>query len=520
MKKIKIIVLLLLSASIAGAQNYISGTLYSTDGSINTFDSAVTFTSAAAVNFNKGTVYFRRNIIKQAGAAVNTDSAAVVLNGTATQQITGSFSAKTFTLDNSNGLSLTGTADTLFVNANAVFTAGKVITGSNVLKFRPGVTSTGLGSTNYVIGNLQKNVATGSNVSRLYEVGTANGYSPLSLTFPTVTTTGNILVSAIQGSHPNIATSNIDDTKKVNRYWTITNSGSDPLSYNVTANFLNSDHDGAANPANYAAQFYSGSAWQTPEFSPAGTPDFSSATFNGVNRAGDLVIGESKSILINTKLFIEGYYTGGGLMTPALYNNGLSQNATDVDNVTIELHASTGGLATVASATGVLQTNGSLSNIKITSGNGIAAGQSYYIVVKGTNTIPVWSASPVTLTGGMTYDFSNALSKAYGDNMKADGSVFMIYSGDVNGDGYIDAQDVGETDNDNANFASGVIRTDVNGDGFVDAQDVGITDNNNANFIAVVYPSGYAGTGRVQHRPPVKVPAKAVQKAGVKVKIK
>ena len=207
-------------------------------------------------------------------------------------------------------------------------------------------------------------------------------------------------------------------------------------------------------------------------------------------------------------------------MNAAMHNNDLSQNATDVDTVSVELHATTGGLATLATVTGVLQTNGTIAGLRVSAASGITIGNSYYIAIRHRNSVAVWSAAPVAITAGMTYDFSNALSKAYGDNMKADGSVFMIYSGDVNGDGYIDAQDVGETDNDNANFAFGVLRTDVNGDGFVDAQDVGITDNNNANFIAVVYPSGYAGTGRVQHRPPVKVPAKAVQKAGVKVKIK
>jgi len=222
---------------------------------------------------------------------------------------------------------------------------------------------------------------------------------------------------------------------------------------------------------------------------------------------------DNGAVVFNLKLFVEGYYSGPGTMVPALFNNNVAgATNTMVDTVTVELHAPTGGLATVATAKGILLTNGSLPAITVT--NGITAGNSYYVVVKHRNSVAVWSASPVVISAGITYDFSTAVNKAYGNNMKQSGSVCILYSGDVNRDGYVDAQDVGDTDNDNANFGSGILGTDVNGDGFVDAQDVGMTDNNNAGFVSVAYPSGYAGTGRVrQPQPGKKRPALRVAKA-------
>ena len=466
------------------------------------FTGAAPRIAMANVNFTGGTVTYNLNGAQTLAGVGNS------------APVAGIHAYGNLVLNNVAGITLNGSTT---VSNTLTLTNGKLTAGTDTLKMLAGATISGVTATKYIIGNLQKNIATGSNVARTYEVGTANAYSPVTLTFPTVTTAGNIVVKAVQGAHPNITTSPVDDVKKLNRYWHIGNTGVAPLSYNTALTYIAADNGSGAVPANYKAVFYNGSSWDAAQLNAATTPTTTAAAFNAVSKTGDLVIGEI-GFLINTKLFIEGYYTGGGLMNAAMYNNGLSQNPTDVDTVSVELHATTGGLATLATVTGILQTNGTISALKLS--GGITPGNSYYIAVRHRNSVPVWSASPVAVTAGMTYDFSNALNKAYGDNMKADGSVFMIYSGDVNGDGYIDAQDVGETDNDNANFASGVIRTDVNGDGFVDAQDVGITDNNNANFIAVVYPSGYAGTGRVQHRPPVKVPAKAVQKAGVKVKIK
>jgi hypothetical protein len=91
----------------------------------------------------------------------------------------------------------------------------------------------------------------------------------------------------------------------------------------------------------------------------------------------------------------------------------------------------------------------------------------------------------------MTYDFSNAASNAYGNNMKQIDTApirFAIYSGDVNQDGVIDAADLSLIDNASFNFVTGYATPDVNGDNIVDATDASIGDNNAFNFVAKVTP--------------------------------
>ncbi|MEO8210370.1 MAG: glycoside hydrolase family 9 protein, partial [bacterium] len=101
----------------------------------------------------------------------------------------------------------------------------------------------------------------------------------------------------------------------------------------------------------------------------------------------------------------------------------------------------------------------------------------YYIVVKHRNSIETWSKSggeSILASVTFNYDFTDASSKAYGNNIKQiDTSPvrFGIYSGDVNQDGTVDLSDVQLIDNDSYNFANGYVRTDINGDNSVDVSD-------------------------------------------------
>ena len=113
-----------------------------------------------------------------------------------------------------------------------------------------------------------------------------------------------------------------------------------------------------------------------------------------------------------------------------------------------------------------------------------------YFVFKHRNHITTWSHSdPENFNECIkTYDFSDSLSKAFGNNMKTNGSVYMIYGGDINQDGLIDGLDLVYADNDAANFSTGYLATDVNGDEIVDAADIVIVDNNAAMFISSISP--------------------------------
>ncbi len=91
----------------------------------------------------------------------------------------------------------------------------------------------------------------------------------------------------------------------------------------------------------------------------------------------------------------------------------------------------------------------------------------------------------------MTYDFTSAANKAYGNNQaQVDSSPikFGIYSGDVNQDGNEDAIDLGLIDNDAYNYVTGYVATDLTGNNFTDALDLAIADNNVYNFVSKITP--------------------------------
>jgi len=119
-----------------------------------------------------------------------------------------------------------------------------------------------------------------------------------------------------------------------------------------------------------------------------------------------------------------------------------------------------------------------------------ASSGTYYIVVKHRNSLETWSNSGLVFTAGgeMDYDFTAAVSQAYGNNMILKGSKYCIYSGDINQDGTIDGSDLSLVDNASNNFLSGYVREDCNGDMFVDGSDASIADNNASNFISIARP--------------------------------
>jgi len=173
--------------------------------------------------------------------------------------------------------------------------------------------------------------------------------------------------------------------------------------------------------------------------------------------------------------FIEGFY-----------NN--VTNKMIRDTIRVYLRNSTVPYAIVDSAKTVLDTNGNGILNFFNATNSIL----YYIVVKHRNSIETWSSGGNSfLSNNLTYNFTTAANKAYGNNQKQIDSSpiqFGIYSGDVNQDGVVDGSDGAFIDNDAANFLSGYLVTDLNGDNFIDGSDALIADNNAANFVSVIRP--------------------------------
>jgi hypothetical protein len=101
----------------------------------------------------------------------------------------------------------------------------------------------------HIIGNLKKDIPAGSNIARLFEVGTS-AYAPVTINFLSVISGGSLTVRTTNGDDPNIGNSTLDATKSVNRYWPLINNGIDAGTYDATFEFVAGDVDGGANTNN------------------------------------------------------------------------------------------------------------------------------------------------------------------------------------------------------------------------------------------------------------------------------
>ncbi len=183
-------------------------------------------------------------------------------------------------------------------------------------------------------------------------------------------------------------------------------------------------------------------------------------------------------------LYLEGFYAGGYLMRPALYNQGRSLDLTIADTITIELHPALSPLFVEAHVKTLLHTNGNADcKIPVAYGN-------YYVVIKHRNNVETWSANPIAFTGTFAgYDFSYAANTAYGNNqVEVEPGIFALHSGDINQDENVDLLDASLLETDINNFQFGYFATDINGDGNVDLLDAPIVESNINGFVFSSHP--------------------------------
>jgi hypothetical protein len=283
------------TSGFSSSENFsISGTL--------TVAANVTFTpSAAAVVSGAGTVA-GSGTVKVTRATGSTDFTGqyTITNKTLTN-LTVEFAgaatqgngANTFgglKLNNSSGLTLSGNVT---VNGTLTLASGNITTSSNKVI----ISSTGSVSrtSGYIVGNLQKNVATGG-PARTFEVGDASNYTPVDVSFSSVTSAGDLTVSTTAGDHPNIASSTINAAKSVNRFWTLTNSGIVFTNYSATFNFVSGDLDAGANTNALVIGKFVAAAWSYPT---VGTRTVTSTQATGITSFGDFQIGEGATPYID-----------------------------------------------------------------------------------------------------------------------------------------------------------------------------------------------------------------------------
>jgi len=185
-----------------------------------------------------------------------------------------------------------------------------------------------------------------------------------------------------------------------------------------------------------------------------------------------------QATVVNLILFLEGLYSGGGIMNKAHNSAGVQYAGSVADKVTLELHNAANYTETAYSNTNIdLNTDGTASLSVPSNVSG-----SYYITIRHRNSLQTVSAAPVAISGTpVSYNFSSAQSQAFGNRLKAlGGGYFGLYAGDVDANGLINITDINTITTEAALFGRGYVATDVNGDGTVDALDLILTDNNAA----------------------------------------
>jgi hypothetical protein len=230
------------------------------------------------------------------GANFFPNNRGVFLNGTATQTISGTnpaFPAFPFLLiDKTAGV--VNLSRDVQVSNTLTFTAPNVA-NINATGFTMYVSSNATGAisrpgSGHVIGNLRREMATGSNTYN-FTIGDAGVYAPVSIAANSVTVGGSMTASTTTPDHPQIASSGLDNTKSVNRYWSISQTGLTLTNYSPTFNFVTGDVDGGVNTNNLLVGRHN-AGWTYPT---VGTRTATSTQATGVTAYGDFALAECKT---------------------------------------------------------------------------------------------------------------------------------------------------------------------------------------------------------------------------------
>jgi hypothetical protein len=223
------------------------------------------------------------------------NSRGVFLNGTSTQTMSGTntlFPAFPFLLiDKTAGVVTLGRA--IEVSNTLTFTAANVgivdATSFNLYVSNNSTSAIVRTGSGHVNGNLRRAFNTGTNTYN-FTVGDATSYAPVSIAANSVSVAGSMTASTTSGDHAQIASSGLDNTKSVNRTWTLSQSGLTLSNYNPIFNFNNpADLDAGANTSNFIVGLYNGSSWSAPT---VGTKTSTSTEATGVTTFGSFAIAE------------------------------------------------------------------------------------------------------------------------------------------------------------------------------------------------------------------------------------
>ena len=186
---------------------------------------------------------------------------------------------------NTNNVSIAGgdlscTSVAVSPNNALTLTSGRLITNANTV-ILPNAASVVVRTAGHVDGNLRKNYSAAA--SKSFEVGTANGFSPVTVNATAGTFPADFTVKAVQGPQPNF----LSPQYALQRYWVLTGTG---ITADLTFNYLDpTDIPVTANENAFVIFKYNG-AFTTPGGTV--TPATNSATITGVSSFSDWTLAQ------------------------------------------------------------------------------------------------------------------------------------------------------------------------------------------------------------------------------------
>ncbi|MFN0158707.1 MAG: invasin domain 3-containing protein [Bacteroidota bacterium] len=282
--------------------------------SIPSFPYGSIFTSGTGIKSATGSWTVNENTSISNGTTIDAGSFTHSLKGNINNSGTFVPSTSTISLDGSAHQTLSGNNLT-FNNLTLANPAGASLNGINasvngVLSLANGFMTTGTntvilgtgGSVNrtsgHVFGNLQKHVATGATM-RVFEIGDATTYAPVTVQFASVSTAGMLAARTTAGDHPNIGASGLKSNRTVNRFYSLTNTGTLFTTYAATFTFVAADIDAGANTNIFTVKKYNAPTWS---LTTAGTRTATSTQATGLTSFSDFVIGEGGAAFPGTSI--------------------------------------------------------------------------------------------------------------------------------------------------------------------------------------------------------------------------
>lgn len=439
----------------------------------------LTFKSGATIS-NLGTIQVSGNLDNQNVDSTDLGPGTFILNGSSVQNVNGINTFGNLSVNNPAGIALKGNTN---INGVLTLVSGLITIGANNLLLLPSASVSGTPSSTAMVvatgsGEFRKSFASAGSFT--FPVGDNMGtaeYSPVTLIFSGGSFgSGNYAgVSLANAAYPT-STGNY-----LNRYWAISQNAITGFTCDAIFQYQVADVIGSESQL-----FLVRVLPEPPVYLNAANTSLHQLTATGLTGFGTFTGAQLLAIkTLNLTLFLESLYDGGSIMRKAQNASGNQYAGTIADQVSIELHNTTIPY-TLAGGPYIVNVNtDGTATFTVPS----SLSSNYYIVAMHRNSIETWTGVPLSFSGStVDYNFTTSASQAFGSNLKLISGKYVIYGGDVNQDGVVDAGDMIPVDNDAANFVSGYFSTDTNGDGSVDSADQTILQNNGALFIAKITP--------------------------------